>query len=97
MPRSPKDTFITVYGRKPVLEALDNAELRVDKVVFAEGSRGHLGRQVIARHRLDGGRDPQSYALGVKELWEVPADKATAPRKTSIMNTASGKMAPRRV
>ncbi|HEY4422526.1 MAG TPA: RNA methyltransferase, partial [Pseudonocardia sp.] len=30
--RSPKDTFITVYGRKPVLEALTDAQLRVDKV-----------------------------------------------------------------
>jgi electron-transferring-flavoprotein dehydrogenase len=44
--------------------------------VFAEGARGHLGKQLIARFALDEGRDPQSYALGVKELWEVPADKA---------------------
>jgi electron-transferring-flavoprotein dehydrogenase len=44
--------------------------------VFAEGSRGHLGKQLIARYALDKGRDPQSYALGVKELWEIPADKA---------------------
>jgi electron-transferring-flavoprotein dehydrogenase len=51
-------------------------ELRGRYTVFAEGSRGHLGKQVINRHRLDGGRDPQSYAIGVKELWEVSADKA---------------------
>jgi electron-transferring-flavoprotein dehydrogenase len=51
-------------------------ELRGRYTVFAEGARGHLGKQVINRHRLDGGRDPQSYAIGVKELWEVPADKA---------------------
>jgi electron-transferring-flavoprotein dehydrogenase len=51
-------------------------ELRGRYTIFAEGSRGHLGKQVISRHRLDGGRDPQSYAIGVKELWEVPADKA---------------------
>jgi electron-transferring-flavoprotein dehydrogenase len=51
-------------------------ELRGRYTVFAEGSRGHLGKQVINRHRLDGGRDPQSYAIGVKELWEVPAEKA---------------------
>jgi electron-transferring-flavoprotein dehydrogenase len=44
--------------------------------VFAEGSRGHLGKQLIARFKLDEGRDPQSYALGVKELWEVPPEKA---------------------
>jgi electron-transferring-flavoprotein dehydrogenase len=51
-------------------------ELRGRYTIFAEGARGHLGKQVINRHRLDGGRDPQSYAIGVKELWEVPADKA---------------------
>jgi electron-transferring-flavoprotein dehydrogenase len=43
--------------------------------VFAEGARGHLGKQLIARYHLDEGRDPQSYAIGIKELWEVPADK----------------------
>ncbi|MDY0746701.1 electron transfer flavoprotein-ubiquinone oxidoreductase [Paucibacter sp. R3-3] len=44
--------------------------------IFAEGARGHLGKQLIARFKLDEGKDPQSYAIGVKELWEVPADKA---------------------
>ncbi|NCZ83127.1 MAG: FAD-binding protein, partial [Betaproteobacteria bacterium] len=39
--------------------------------LFAEGSRGHLGRQLIERFRLDEGRDPQSYGIGLKELWEV--------------------------
>jgi 23S rRNA (guanosine2251-2'-O)-methyltransferase len=38
--RSPKDTFITVYGRMPVLEVLQDASLTVDKVLVAEGSRG---------------------------------------------------------
>ena len=46
-------------------------ELRGKYTVFAEGARGHLGRQLIAKYRLDAGRDPQSYALGVKELWEI--------------------------
>jgi electron-transferring-flavoprotein dehydrogenase len=44
--------------------------------VFAEGARGHLGKQLIAHFKLDAGKDPQSYAIGIKELWEVPADKA---------------------
>jgi electron-transferring-flavoprotein dehydrogenase len=44
--------------------------------VFAEGARGHLGKQLIARYALDAGVDPTSYALGVKELWEVPAAQA---------------------
>ena len=51
-------------------------ELLGKYTVFAEGARGHLGKQLIAKYKLDAGRDPQSYALGVKELWEVPADKA---------------------
>ncbi len=51
-------------------------ELSAKYTVFAEGSRGHLGRQLMAKFNLDEGRDPQSYALGVKELWEVPPDKA---------------------
>jgi 23S rRNA (guanosine2251-2'-O)-methyltransferase len=38
--RSPKDTFITVYGRMPVLEVLQDESLTVDKVLVAEGTRG---------------------------------------------------------
>ena len=48
-------------------------ELHARYTIFAEGSRGHLGKQLIARFRLDAGRDPQSYGIGLKELWEVPA------------------------
>ena len=44
--------------------------------VFAEGSRGHLGRLLIEKFGLDQGRDPQHYGLGLKELWEVPAEKS---------------------
>jgi len=51
-------------------------ELQGRYTVFAEGSRGHLGKQVIARYRLDGGKDPQSYALGIKELWEIDPARA---------------------
>ena len=48
-------------------------ELHAKYTVFAEGARGHLGKQAISRFKLDEGRDPQSYAIGLKELWEVPA------------------------
>ncbi len=51
-------------------------ELQARYTVFAEGSRGHLGKQVIARYRLDGGKDPQCYALGIKELWQIDPAKA---------------------
>ena len=46
-------------------------ELQAKYTVFAEGSRGQLGQQLIARFKLDAGKDPQSYAIGVKELWEI--------------------------
>jgi electron-transferring-flavoprotein dehydrogenase len=49
-------------------------ELRARTTIFAEGSRGHLGRKLIERFDLAQGRDPQHYALGIKELWEVPAE-----------------------
>jgi electron-transferring-flavoprotein dehydrogenase len=44
--------------------------------VFAEGARGHLGRHLIGKFKLDEGRDPPSYAIGLKELWEVDPAKA---------------------
>jgi electron-transferring-flavoprotein dehydrogenase len=46
-------------------------ELHAKYTFFAEGSRGHLGKQLIARFGLDADRDPQSYGIGLKELWEV--------------------------
>ncbi|MFN9708660.1 MAG: electron transfer flavoprotein-ubiquinone oxidoreductase [Burkholderiales bacterium] len=46
-------------------------ELQAKYTLLAEGSRGHLGKQVIARYHLDAGKAPQNYALGIKELWEI--------------------------
>ena len=51
-------------------------ELTGKYTVFAEGARGHLGKQLIAKYQLDAGRDPASWSIGIKELWEVPADQA---------------------
>ena len=51
-------------------------ELLGKYTIFAEGARGHLGKQLIARYKLDDGRDPPSWSIGIKELWEVPADMA---------------------
>jgi electron-transferring-flavoprotein dehydrogenase len=64
-------------------------ELLGKYTVFAEGARGHLGKQLIARFKLDQGRDPQSYALGIKELWEVPAAQAQPGR---VVHTAGWPM-----
>ena len=43
--------------------------------LFAEGARGHLGKQVIAKFRLDEGRDPQTWGIGIKEVWEIDPAK----------------------
>jgi electron-transferring-flavoprotein dehydrogenase len=46
-------------------------ELLGKYTLFAEGARGHLGKQLIAKYQLDAGRDPQTYGIGIKELWEI--------------------------
>ncbi len=66
--RSPKDTFITVYGRKPVLEALDDGALRVDKVVLAEGLRGEPVRAILSAARDRGVPVQRASAHRVKVL-----------------------------
>jgi electron-transferring-flavoprotein dehydrogenase len=50
-------------------------ELHARYTLFAEGCRGHLGKQLISRFGLDEGRDPQHYAIGIKEIWEIPPEK----------------------
>jgi electron-transferring-flavoprotein dehydrogenase len=50
-------------------------ELHAKYTLFAEGARGHLGKQLISRFKLDEGRDPQSYGIGLKELWEIDPAK----------------------
>jgi electron-transferring-flavoprotein dehydrogenase len=50
-------------------------ELHAKYTVFAEGCRGHLGKSLEARFHLRDGVAPQVYGIGVKELWEVAADK----------------------
>jgi len=64
-------------------------ELHGRYTLFAEGSRGHLGRQLISRYRLDAERDPQSYAIGIKELWQVPPAQA---RPGLVVHTAGWPM-----
>jgi electron-transferring-flavoprotein dehydrogenase len=48
-------------------------ELRARYTLFAEGCRGSLSKQLIRRFHLRDDHDPQTYAIGIKELWEVPA------------------------
>ena len=60
-------------------------ELHAKYTFFAEGARGHLGKQLMARFKLDDGRDPQSYGIGLKELWEIEPSKFKAGL---VMHTA---------
>ena len=64
-------------------------ELHGKYTIFAEGARGHLGKQVIEKFNLLDGRDAQSWAIGIKELWEIPADKA---RPGHVVHTAGWPM-----
>ncbi len=50
-------------------------ELRAKYTLFAEGARGQLTKQLIARYGLSDGREPQKFGLGLKELWTVPAEQ----------------------
>ncbi len=50
-------------------------ELHAKYTLFAEGARGHLGKQLIAKFKLDENSDPQTYGIGIKELWEIDPKK----------------------
>ena len=50
-------------------------ELHAKYTLFAEGSRGHLGKQLMAKYDLNKGKDPQTYGIGIKELWEIDPAK----------------------
>ncbi|MDV2857102.1 electron transfer flavoprotein-ubiquinone oxidoreductase [Oceanimonas sp. CAM02] len=50
-------------------------ELHAKYTLFAEGSRGHIGKSLIDRFALDRGRDPQHYAIGFKELWRLDSKR----------------------
>jgi electron-transferring-flavoprotein dehydrogenase len=52
-------------------------ELRARYTLFGEGCRGHLGRRLLANFRLDEAVDPQHYAIGMKEIWEIEAGRHT--------------------
>jgi len=65
---------------QPTANFQPGVELHGRYTLFAEGARGHLGKQVIARFGLDAGRDPQTWGIGIKEIWEVAPDRFKAGR-----------------
>jgi electron-transferring-flavoprotein dehydrogenase len=60
---------------QPTANFQPGVELIGKYTLFAEGARGHLGKVVIAKFKLDEGRDPQTWGIGVKELWEIDPAK----------------------
>ena len=57
---------------KPTENFQRGMELRARYTLLAEGCRGSLSKRLIQRFGLRDGNDPQTYAIGIKELWEVP-------------------------
>jgi electron-transferring-flavoprotein dehydrogenase len=66
-------------------------ELLAKYTLFAEGCRGHLGKQLEERFNLRDGRDPQVYGIGLKELWELKPEKH---ERGLVMHTAGWPLAP---
>jgi len=50
-------------------------ELHAKYTLFAEGARGHLGKQLMQKFNLNAESDPQTYGIGIKELWEIAPEK----------------------
>src|SRR2546425_5653420 len=78
------DKGIDKHG-KPKANFQPGYDLGAKVTVFAEGPRGSLTKQLVARLGLDRGRNPQVYTLGVKELWDVPAGRV---RRGQVIHTA---------
>jgi electron-transferring-flavoprotein dehydrogenase len=60
---------------KPKDSFTPGMELHGKYTLIGEGVRGSLAKQLIAKFKLDDGRDPQKFGIGLKELWELPPDK----------------------
>ncbi|MEN8506277.1 electron transfer flavoprotein-ubiquinone oxidoreductase [Paraburkholderia terricola] len=58
-------------GGEPTENFQLGMELHAKYTLFCEGARGHLGRQLIEKFKLNSNSDPQVYGIGIKELWEI--------------------------
>ena len=71
------DRGIGKHGeRKPTYEP--GVDIRARVTILTDGVRGNLTKALVRRLGLDAGRPPQLYAIGIKELWEVPRDRVPA-------------------
>jgi electron-transferring-flavoprotein dehydrogenase len=69
--------------RKPNFEP--GVDLMAKLTILGEGPRGTLSKRLIDRFQLDRGREPQVYAIGIKELWELPDDRFPAGKVVHTM------------
>ena len=76
---------------KPTANHQPGMALHARYTLFAEGCRGHLGRQLEARYGLRAGADPQVYGIGLKELWEIRPD---LHQKGLVIHTAGWPLGP---
>ena len=60
---------------EPTANYQPGMELHAKYTVFAEGARGSLGKRLMQKFDLNKGRDPQAYGIGIKEIWQVPAEQ----------------------
>jgi len=79
-----RDQGVGKDGRKkPGYQA--GVDIRARVTILGEGPRGTLSKVLVRRHRLDEGKNPQIYATGVKEVWEVAAGRIAPGR---VIHTA---------
>ena len=60
---------------QPKATYMQGIEIHAPLTVMAEGCRGHLSKELIAKFKLDADSDPQCYGVGIKELWQVAPGK----------------------
>jgi electron-transferring-flavoprotein dehydrogenase len=60
---------------EPTANFTRGMELRGKYTLLGEGARGSLAKQIVARFKLDEGRDPQKYGIGLKEIWQIDPAK----------------------
>ena len=71
------DRGIGKHGeQKPTFEA--GVDIAAKVTIFCDGVRGNLTKELLRRLELGKGRQPEQFALGIKELWEVPKDRVAA-------------------
>ncbi len=70
-----RDSGVAKDGsQKPTFEP--GMDVKAGVTVFGEGTRGHLAKHLIRKLELDQGKNPQTYGTGIKEIWEIPEERA---------------------